>query len=297
MIDVWCTRPHYAAHLRPLFDALPVEAKGAWFGPLDDPDPGGRARALLVGAYRDLDWMRARYPRLALVEHGIGQTYSDALEHPAYPGGIRNPYDLLLAPGPHVVDRAARETILIGCTAIVGREQGVTGRSRMAISFHWDCGVSPEAGTGFWEYLPFLEDQAARVGGLLVHAHPLIQDDVFEQLTNKVGLVACPDFDQILDEAAVYAVDNSSTLFEFAALDRPVVVLNPAAYRRAVRHGKRFWDWADVGINVDHPSQLAAAYKTSVGEDPNGARRRDVVGECFVGNTAEGVQALLRLCG
>lgn len=292
MIDVWCTRPHYAAHLRPVWDALPDDQRGQWYDVTDDPEGG---TVLLTGAYRDLDWMRARYPRLALVEHGIGQTYDDR-DHPAYPGGIRKPYDLLLAPGSHVIDPAAGETVAIGCSAVAGREPGVGGRTRMAVSFHWDCGVSPEAGTGFWEYLPFLQAEAMKVGGLLVHAHPLIQDDVFEQLVGKDGIVACPDFAQILDEAAVYAVDNSSTLFEFAALDRPVVVLNPAVYRRAVRHGKRFWDWADVGVNVDHPSQLGDALRVSLAGDPQSARRHEIVGVCFEGNTAEGVQALLRLC-
>lgn len=294
MIDFWSTRRSYERHLRPVWDALPVEARGRWYDYTDDPE--GDATVIVAGAYRDLDWMRARYPRLALVEHGIGQTYSDAIHHPAYPGGIRGPYDLLLAPGPHVIDLAARATISVGCSAINGRDHGIGGRTAMAVSFHWDCGVSPEAGSGFWEYLPFLQDQAAQVGGLLVHAHPIIQDDVFEQLVGKPGLVACPEFDQVLDEAAVYAVDNSSTLFEFAALDRPVVVLNPASYRRHVTHGKRFWEWAGVGLHVDHPSQLAVTLQCSLREDPCAETRRAVTGVAYQGNTAEGVRALLRLC-
>lgn len=296
MIDVWCTRPHYAKHLRPLWDALPADYRGTWHDALDDPMGDLGHTVMLVGAYRDLDWMRPRYARLALVEHGIGQTYNDDPRHPAYPGGSRTPYDLLLAPGAHVVDPSAAQIVTIGCSAAAGHDSGIGDRTRMAISFHWDCGVSPEAGSSFWEYLPHLEDQASQIGGLLVHAHPLIQDDVFEQLNGRWSLVPCPDFDQVLDQAAVYAVDNSSTLFEFAALDRPVVVLNAARYRRSARHGKRFWEWADIGLNVDDPSQLAATMKQSLGEDPQGDRRRTIVGECYQGNTADGVSALLRLC-
>lgn len=291
MIDVWSTRPHYARHLRPLWDALPADQRGTWYEANDDPE--GNARVLLVGAYRDLDWMRQRYDRLALVEHGIGQTYVDNPSHPGYPGGMRSPYDLLLAPGPHVKDPGPRSVAYVGCPAIEGRDIGVGGRTMKAISFHWDCPVSVEASTSFWQYLPFLQEQAARLGGLLVHAHPLIQDDVFEQL--GPGLVPCPDFDQILDEAAVYAVDNSSTMFEFAALDRPVVVINSDKYRRHVTHGKRFWDWADVGIQIDAPDQLAAAMLSSLESDPQSDRRRAIVGECYTGNTADGVSALLRL--
>jgi hypothetical protein len=294
MIDVWCTLEHYAAHLRPLWDALPAEARGRWYDCTDDPEGG---EAILVGAWRDANWISMRYSRTALVEHGIGQTYSDSADHPGYPGGIRAPYDLLLAPGRHVRDPAARETVYIGCPKIERWRGSDPSRSRAAVSFHWDCGISPEAGSTFWEYLPHLERQGAQTpGGLLVHAHPRIQFDVFEQICRMPNIEICPEFDRVLEEAAVYAVDNSSTLFEFAALDRPVVVINGARYRRGVQHGKRFWEWADIGQQINGPEELAIALRSSREDDPHAERRREIIAACYEGNTADGVAALLRLC-
>lgn len=293
MIDVWCTMEHYAAHLRPIWEALPTEAQGHWFEATDDPEGGD---VILVGAWRDVNWISFRYSKTALVEHGIGQQYSDNAEHPGYPGGIRAPYDLLLAPGPHVQDPSARAVAYIGCPKIERWSDRDPSRGRAAVSFHWDCGVSPEAGTTFWEFLPHLERQAAHVpGGLLVHAHPRIQFDVFEQIWGMPNVEVCPDFDRVLEEASVYAVDNSSTLFEFAALDRPVVVINGSGYRRGTTHGKRFWEWADIGEQINAPEELAGALARAA-DDTHAERRREIIAACYEGNTADGVAALLRLC-
>lgn len=296
MIDVFCSTPHYARQMRPVFDLLPASHRGTWYDAHEDPEGGD---VVMVGAYRDLRWVSDRYRRTCLVEHGIGQTYSTQQDHPAYPGGNRNPYDLLLAPGSHVRDPAAKETVCVGSPS--QRSGTLSGSprqppSRFAVSFHWDCGVSPEAGTAFWEYLPHLSDQAAALPeGLLVHAHPRIQFDVFEQVIGKPNLEPCEHFDRVLDEAAVYAVDNSSTLYEFAALDRPVVVLNSQFWRRDVEHGKRFWQWADVGEQISGGGQLAGAMLRARDLDPQGERRRAVVAAVYEGNTQAGVDALLRL--
>jgi hypothetical protein len=297
VIDAFCSTPHYARQMRPIFDALPDGERGTWYDAHEDPEGGG---VIIVGAYRDLRWVGPRYRRTCLVEHGIGQQYATQPDHPAYPGGRRDEYDLLLAPGGHVVDPAARETVCIGSPSQRGGPfRGSPTRitpTRFAVSFHWDCGIAREAGTAFWEYLPHLSDQAAALpGGLLVHAHPRIQFDVFEQVIGKPNLEPCEQFEQILDEACVYAADNTSTLYEFAAHDRPVVVLNSQLWRRDVQHGKRFWAWADVGEQIQGGGQLAGAMLRARDVDPQKERRRAIVDMVYGGNTEAGVEALVRL--
>ena len=76
-----------------------------------------------------------------------------------------------------------------------------------------------------------------------------------------------PDFADVCRRADVYITDNSSTLFEFAATGRPVVVLNAPEFRRNVNHGLRFWEAATVGVQVDHPRDLVAAVASAL-EDP-----------------------------
>jgi hypothetical protein len=54
---------------------------------------------------------------------------------------------------------------------------------------------------------------------------------------------------EVQRRAAVYVCDNSSSMYEFAATGRPVVVLDlpegrikGIGYRRNINHGLRFWD-------------------------------------------------------
>src|SRR5690606_23715077 len=85
----------------------------------------------------------------------------------------------------------------------------------------------------------------------------------------NLGLEFIPTFDEVLRRAAVYATDSSSTLFEFAATGRPVIVLNGSKYRRAHSHGLRFWDAASVGVNVNDPSELRQAVSRAFVDAPD----------------------------
>ena len=74
--------------------------------------------------------------------------------------------------------------------------------------------------------------------------------------------------------ADLYAVDNSSTLFEFAATGRPVVVLNAPWYRRSVTAWPRFWWGADVGANVAYPAALTETILGALKDTNKQADRR-----------------------
>jgi CDP-glycerol glycerophosphotransferase (TagB/SpsB family) len=71
----------------------------------------------------------------------------------------------------------------------------------------------------------------------------------------RAGINVVRDFADVCRQADLYITDNSSSLYEFAATGRPVVVLNAPWYRRDVHHGLRFWD-AIPGPQVDHSRDL-----------------------------------------
>jgi CDP-glycerol glycerophosphotransferase (TagB/SpsB family) len=73
-----------------------------------------------------------------------------------------------------------------------------------------------------------------------------------------------PRFEDVCRRADVYVCDNSSTLFEFAATGRPVVLLNSAAWPKGRGPGLRFWEAAGVGVQVDRPADLGDAVQRAI---------------------------------
>ena len=142
----------------------------------------------------------------------------------------------------------------------------------VAVSFHWDGYACDEWRSAFdWyrEALTILaRDPAIK---LLGHEHPNRND--LGYFYREHGIEYTDDFDEVLRRADVYACDNSSTLYEFASTGRPVVVLNAAWYRPEANHGLRFWDAAQVGINVAAPEDLAPAIANA--DTPFSRRERE----------------------
>jgi len=141
-------------------------------------------------------------------------------------------------------------------------------RPVVAISFHWPAFTCDEAGTALGHYLDTLPALAAAYQ-VIGHAHPKGDWPArVERHYRRAGIPFVSDFGDVVRRADVYVCDNSSTIFEFAATARPVVVLNDPKFRRNVRHGGRFWDWATVGIQVDQPADLLPAIAQALADPP-----------------------------
>jgi hypothetical protein len=72
----------------------------------------------------------------------------------------------------------------------------------------------------------------------------------------NLGIRIVEKFYDVCDEADVYICDNSSTIFESAAIGKKVILLNSKKYRKDVEHGLRFWSKAGVGVQVDTADTL-----------------------------------------
>lgn len=95
ILDGYASAAHYAAHLVPIWDALPAEVRGAFYAPRAS-DPWGeplpprwpRDRIVLVASY--VDALKCRPRSLVYVEHGAGQAYpgdARSARNPSYSGG------------------------------------------------------------------------------------------------------------------------------------------------------------------------------------------------------------------
>jgi DNA-binding transcriptional LysR family regulator len=252
--------PHFEDHLRPIADLLP-----------DMPD------VALVASYGDLRRARrSRFRRIVLAQHGAGQSYSNT--NPHYPGGSDNgDVGLFLAPNEYAANRwrqayprAAVE--VVGSPRLDSLPVREPGPVTACVSFHWDGYLCPETRSALPHYRNVLGELSRSVN-LIGHGHPRTN---LGPMYRKLGIEFVPSFDEVCRRADVYVCDNSSTIFEFAATGRPVVLLNSPAWRRDVNHGLRFWDAAHVGINVDEPGQLVGSVLEAL-QDDHHADREDAL--------------------
>lgn len=322
MIDAIAQFPHYLDHIAPVWAGLPDEIRGTlWVTPpmrrhaehlgvpVETRRPTMAPIPTLAASWSDARRARHLDRPVILMEHGAGQTYQSSRFGAWYAGGTdRRGVIAVLAPNDQAAarHRDAHPDIpvtVIGCPkldALVARPHREPSGT-VCVSFHWDARhVAPEAGSGWLAFHAAIPDLVAAHPGALGHAHPRAVREMRGPMTRH-GLEFVEQFDEVVDRADLYVCDNSSTLFEFAALDRPVVVLNPPLYRRHVNHGARFWDWADIGLQADHHGELVDTVTRALG-DPAGprARRHQLVGEIYphLGHaTPVAVEAIVRTVG
>jgi hypothetical protein len=298
-IWAWASQPHYVAHIAPIWNALPPERRAGFHvashaaarrcGTISGPVQRGLPRAqpddlVLVGSGCEIPVTGGRP---VLVEHGAGQSYV-GVEHCSWSGGPdRDRAALFLVPNEIAAARNRARYPQIP-NAVIGSPHVETLRRLpteivydLVISRHWDSTLCPELGSAWYEFEPAVAKFAAAwPGRVALHAHPrAVADGRHDAL--RLGLPFIETFEEVVRTAACFAVDNSSTLYEFAALDRPVVVLNSDRYRLDVEHGLRFWSHADIGLQAS-PDTFAGPVLAALRDPPRvAALRRSIAASVF----------------
>lgn len=275
-IDFYCTQAHYAAHLRPVYDALPPELKGRWY--YRTLPAGTGRRPTVVASYGDLVNVQRKGGPVVFMEHGVGLSYSN--DHPAFAGAADRPrVELFLCPNEWAAarNRATHPhipSVVVGDPAM-DRWLPATTRVRpertlVVVSWHWDSRIVPETRSAWPHYRQTVRQlrgwaKADRyeVAG---HAHPKAAKQLRGQYA-RASIEWIPTFDEVMERAWLYVIDNSSTLYEFAATGRPVLVVNAPWYRRSVNHGLRFWE-AIPGLQVNRPQDLRDGIRQALRDTP-----------------------------
>lgn len=266
-------------------------AEGGWY---DRPEQLPRRRGepvpvTVVASYYDLTKVRAQGRPVVLVEHGAGQSYTGET-HGSYVGGAdRFGVVGVIVPGDDSLarHRAAHPTIsavAVGCPKMDRWLRGVPPAAPepglVAFAWHWDREAIPEARSAWTYYAPYLGKVAERCP-VLGHGHPL-ERGRWRHRYAELGWPFAERLGEVFTRASVLVADNTSAMFEFALLGRPVVVLNAPWYRRDVQHGGRFWDWADVGLQCDDPHTLPDVIAEALTDPPDVARRRrEIVAQIY----------------
>lgn len=298
LIHRFSSLQHYADHIDPVWAALPEDTLGGSWAPsrsirgaeVWNPHRSavGDDEWLLVASWSDAVGAAGRGRPLVYLEHGAGQAYGGdpwmagaAGWSGARARGLEN-VRLFLCPSETVAQRwrdvHPAPAVAIGCPKLDAAHRALATdlpghRPAVAITFHWDCPLGPETRSA-WPYwdraLPELVQWCRRHGvDVLGHGHPRLWSRIARRW-QSLGVEPVADLAEVLERADVLVADNTSAMFEFASLDKPVVVLNAPWYRRDVEHGLRFWSHVP-GAQVDHRGLLVPAVDEAL-RDPAATR-------------------------
>lgn len=263
-VDVVATHEHYLDHLRPIFAALPDEVKGTIHRMKPRRFSSAPADLTLVAGKVDFEMMRPS--PCVYVEHGVGQTYL-GLEGSHHHPGARHPAHVVgyISPSQLVADSwHGRPAVAVGCPKLDRLLlDGTAPEPRtLAVTWRWNPPIArlcPEQRSARAHYLDGMRDliDGWRAQGwtVLGHGHPRARHEL-EVYWRNLGIRPTWDSFEVLERANLVIGDNSSFLYEAAALKRHVLCLNAPWYRRDVEHGLRFWTNMPGG-DVDSLEQLA----------------------------------------
>jgi len=286
-IDFLAGESHFADHARPIWDN--IENKGTFY--TDRTKLKKSKNPTVVLSWGDLREAYKKRKKIIFGEHGCGFSYDN--KHSSYVGSslLRDRVILRMVPNQFAYDieRAANplENIkIVGVPKMdkwAGREFVRNKKPVIALSFHWDCRVCPETMSGYKEFLMAAIKKIPTEFKLIGHGHPRIMD-LLEERYKACGIEVVRDFNEVMERADVYMCDNSSTIYEFAFLDKPVVVINPSFYRKDKEYpyNPRFWKYANVGVNLDHPDNILRSIREALRDtDRQKELRREAVKAVF----------------
>jgi hypothetical protein len=312
VIAFFCkNQKHFVDHAFPIYRALPPELRGVFYArgraaarctelgiePVWPPPRWSQRDTVLIASYED--YKSVRPARVIFLNHGVGQTYilaNGQQNHPAYSGGSdRERTILFLEPSERAanISRAAYPDIPSVAIGVPYLDRYLTTTTLydpqlIAISAHTDVTIVNETRSAFNHYRKAITE-IARSGKfkLLGHCHPRMHSQM-KLFWEGLGVEFEPSWLRVLDRAGIYVVDTSSTGYEFAATNRPVIWLNQPSYRRNVHHGLRFWDLIP-GVQVDDPIALELVLEQTIRRPDAGQQaHRRIIEQVYDGGVLDG---------
>lgn len=256
-INAYASERHYYEKLLPIWSLLPEQLKGSFtvHPRLDGVDgevgPPNQDGILMVASHKDSLHSIGKF---IYVEHGSGQSYGGTKDW--YSNAHRPNMLAALVPGPYCAQKTQKANpgvpvIQMGAPHLAGIKR--QNPQKLAFAWHWRCAITIESDTAFDEYREAMFEAATR-WTTIGTGHPRIIGEISAVYQQRGIEVAYNSFD-VLKQCGLLVADNTSLIYEAAALDIPVILVNRYDWRRDRDYGLRFWD-ITPGPSVDHPSEL-----------------------------------------
>jgi len=272
---------------------MPEEIKGKFITTIEE-FANSENEIVACFCYGDLKQVSILGKKAIFGDHGIGMFYNTT--HPSYAGSTEHRECVILRLSPNEIHAKKEREVLTCPVEVIGvpkmdkwhylREQSrqhIRRRPTIAISFHWDCMVVPETRSAYRFYFRILRQLADSFPEQIIgHAHPRIWG-LMQRIYRSCGIRSVEKFEDVMKQADIYICDNSSTIFEFAYLKKPVILLNQPMYRRNVEHegNPRFWRMAGMGEQVNTPEEIFTAIQKTI-DNPRWEETEKAVEEMFV---------------
>jgi hypothetical protein len=233
---------------------------------------------ILTSAYGDACRVAEFDPNrpIILMEHGIGLTFGKPVYADGY--GQRYKFSLFPVPNQHTLDKCHPDMKkwphpIIGVPKMdpfageFKKPHPMPKNPTIAIAFHHgDKNSRPGEVGSAWEHYQDIIPRLANFYKVIFHAHPILNEQLATLIVKDHfnGAEFVPDFNEVMRRADIYINDCSSTLYEFAVTGKPVIMLNAPWFDRKSNFGIRFWDYTDIGPQVDEPTQLIPAIQQTI---------------------------------
>lgn len=255
-------------------------------------------KIVLVASRKDAGFLADR--QIILVEHGAGQRY----HRDAGAGGADHEdrhVVLFLAPSERVAENGRKlypraKRLAVGSPRVEQLSLLPRSPEVVVMAWHWNAPGVPEA-KGAWERYKVAARDLSKIYPVLGHGHPRTKSSIGREYKG-FGISQEWDWAECVKQASALTCDNSSIMWEACALNIPVVVVNAPWYRKEQDWGLRFWEYADVGPQVDTPKDYAEAVRLVLEEDRWKERRAEVAGLLYGqvgGSTSRAADAIMEV--
>ncbi len=226
------SQPQYAEHLRPIWERSP--------GPFGRK-PEGDVDRWLVCSTVDL-----RKGADIYMEHGVGLAWHrrDDLANIAK--------TQVLAPNEFIANRYRQADIpatVIGTPKLDAMLRYTKGGA-IAVGFHWTSTAYSHILADYEEALVALASRYKVIG----HGHPRGWRRLLPYY-KALGIEPVADFRDVIRRSRLWVCDHSSTLYEYAALGRPVVLLRGPTRKPFESTGLRYDSYTGIGAHAN-PTDL-----------------------------------------